>query len=55
MTFGEVFEVVKKQTGIELSSDAVDMPAMKELGTFTLTANLHKEVKAEFTITVQKV
>jgi len=54
VTFGEVFEVVKKQTGIELSQDSLDMPAMKELGTFTVTANLHKEVQAEFTITVQK-
>mmetsp|Transcript_24420 Transcript_24420/g.52563 ORF Transcript_24420/g.52563 Transcript_24420/m.52563 type:complete len:187 (-) Transcript_24420:606-1166(-) len=54
VTFGEVFEVVKKQTGIELSQDSLDMPAMKELGVFTVTANLHKEVQAEFTITVQK-
>ena len=44
----------KKQTTLDLADDVIDLPAIKELGVFTVTANLHPEVKQDFTVTVEK-
>ena len=51
---GELKEAIKKQTTLDLADDVIDLPVMKELGTFTVTANLHPEVKQDFTVTVEK-
>merc|ERR1712118_130699 len=57
-TFGafqmkEVQEAIKKKTGIDLSDDVIDLPTIKELGTFDLVAKFHPEVSAKFTVTVK--
>ena len=54
VTMAELKEAIKKQTGLDLGDDVIDLPTIKELGTFDVTAKLHPEVKAEFTVTVQK-
>ena len=54
VTMAELKEAIKKQTTLDLADDVIDLPVMKELGTFTVTANLHPEVKQDFTVTVEK-
>jgi large subunit ribosomal protein L9 len=54
VTLTELKAVIKKQTGVDLEDNMIDLPVIKELGTFPVTATLHPEVKADFTVTVQK-
>jgi len=54
VTMAELKAIIKKQTTLDLSDDVIDLPVIKELGTFTVTANLHPEVKQDFTVTVEK-
>ena len=50
----ELKDAIKKQTTLDLADDVIDLPAIKELGVFTVTANMHPEVKQDFTVTVEK-
>ena len=54
VTMTELKDAIKKQTTLDLADDVIDLPAIKELGVFTVTANLHPEVKQDFTVTVEK-
>ncbi|WZN62647.1 plastid ribosomal protein L9 [Chloropicon roscoffensis] len=54
VTLTELKDAIKKQTTLDLADDVIDLPAIKELGVFTVTANLHPEVKQDFTVTVEK-
>uniref|UniRef100_A0A6V3LS51 50S ribosomal protein L9, chloroplastic n=1 Tax=Lotharella globosa TaxID=91324 RepID=A0A6V3LS51_9EUKA len=51
----DIADAVKAQTGTELDAKMIELPAeMDSLGTYTVFANLHPEVKASFPVSVQK-
>ena len=50
----EVLQAIESQTGRKLDSDMLDLPTMKKLGTYEISAQLHPNVVGKFKVLVQK-
>eukprot|EP01024_Parvocaulis_polyphysoides_P022788 TRINITY_DN2111_c0_g1_i1.p2 TRINITY_DN2111_c0_g1~~TRINITY_DN2111_c0_g1_i1.p2 ORF type:complete len:208 (-),score=36.25 TRINITY_DN2111_c0_g1_i1:221-802(-) len=50
----EIIEAIEKQTGRKLEKDKINMPEIKEIGTFDVSVKLHPEVTGFFKVVVQK-
>ncbi len=48
----QVIELIETQLQVNLNKASVDMPEIKELGTFSATVNLHPTVKADIKLEI---
>lgn len=55
MTAKDVVEAVKMQTSQELDTRTLEVPEIREVGSYSVTCKLHPEVVAIFTLVVQGI
>ena len=53
VTNKEVSEAIKKQLNLELDKKKIELPVIKNIGTFTAEAKVYADVSAEFNVVVK--
>jgi large subunit ribosomal protein L9 len=52
ITLKQVREVLENKTGIDLNDATVELPEIKELGSFSVTVNLHPTIQATIKVDI---
>lgn len=53
VTSADVAEAIKEQIDRDVDKSALNLPEMRQTGNYKVTAKLHPEVTAQFTVVVQ--